>query len=833
MKKESSLLILLLIAFNFIFAQKTITSKIIEPFQKDALFREKVFLHLNKTIYFTNENVWFTAYVVDDENNTPSFGTSNLYVNLLNENGDVIEQKIVFIEDGKGSNEFFVGEKLNSGTYYIQGFTNYMKNFGEDNVFLQKIEIRNTESESIVQRNNNLNTTPIPIVKESNNHINYDIQLFPESGYLLSNVMNTIGVKVLVNGKWLPFQGEIVNSKDKTIVTFIGNDFGMCKTGFYYVENETYTVLININNTVQRVPLQNALETGIIFNMDAQSYKDLVKLTLITNKKSLFQLSNKKLAIVFYRNNHISEAVSLNLINAENTIQELFFDKDKMLNGVNTVTLFSDYKPIAERKFFIDKTNEETTILLNKINKDNDSIVYSIKTINHANIGVSSKLSISVMPKETKTFFETQNIKSGFLLTPYVKGNIENPSFYLNNKNKKAKDYLDILLLNQGWTTYSLEEKINEVNPKIKNEWENGFTIKGEINKIPKGYDKLVLFNESIFNDFCELNTNNEFIFNNIFTYKNEVKKIALIRNGKQLAKPSKINLNEIPKSTPNFKELIPSIGEVPEVKLNSKPKSSSEIQNVSDFTGYPKMERLNEVRLNTVFSKKKESFYDKEAKLAYKHKISSAGSYQSKKITEQLEISFVCVLDYLRSLGYVKGIGDTERIRLRNTRVTIVGGSTNMDPKVFIDNYPLATSTIKETLKFMLMSDVDEILINKSGAGGGIDGVGGIIRIYRKKGNYQYFEEEGENLYEELIMLTGFNKANDYYKPQYNIYTKDAYNWSEIDWKNDIQTNEKGEAIFKVPINEFSNEYQFIINGFSNDGLLFNTNSKSNLNNF
>jgi len=288
--------------------------------------------------------------------------------------------------------------------------------------------------------------------------------------------------------------------------------------------------------------------------------------------------------------------------------------------------------------------------------------------------------------------------------------------------------------------------------------------------------------------------------------------------------------LEEIPKSTPNFKELILSTGEVSKAKLNRKTKISSKIQNVSDFTGYPKVERLNEVRLNAVFSKKKESFYDKEAKLTYKHKISSPSSYQSKKITKQLEISFVCVLDYLRSLGYVKGIGDTERIRLRNTQVTLIGGSASMNPKVFIDNYPLANSTIKEVLKSMLMSDVDEILINKSGAGGGIDGVGGIIRIFRKKESHKYFYEQKE-LYEELVILTGFDIAKEYYKPQYNIYTEETYNWSEIDWKNDIHTNEKGEAIFKVPTNEFSNEFQFIINGFSENGLLFNTNS--NLDNF
>ena len=39
---------------------------------------------------------------------------------------------------------------------------------------------------------------------------------------------------------------------------------------------------------------------------------------------------------------------------------------------------------------------------------------------------------------------------------------------------------------------------------------------------------------------------------------------------------------------------------------------------------------------------------------------------------------------------------------------------------------------------------------------------------------------------------------------------------------------NAKGEVFIKIPTNEFSNEFQFIINGFSNEGLLFNTTYKT-----
>ena len=38
------------------------------------------------------------------------------------------------------------------------------------------------------------------------------------------------------------------------------------------------------------------------------------------------------------------------------------------------------------------------------------------------------------------------------------------------------------------------------------------------------------------------------------------------------------------------------------------------------------------------------------------------------------------------------------------------------------------------------------------------------------------------------------------------------------------LATNENGEVFIKIPTNEISNEFKFIINGFSENGLLFNT---------
>ena len=810
MKKSKLFLAIIFIAYSTILlAQENGIKAVIKSIQEDALLREKVFIHTNKTTYLSNENIWFSAYVTEDSNNTPSLSTSNLLVNLLNDKGAILESKTLFIKNGVGSGDFLIKDVYPDGTYFIQSYTNFMKNFGQENVFLQEIQIINPSIKNETAKATSENK--------------YDLQVFPESGYLLEETNNRIGIKVLINGKGYAFKGRIVDENGTEISSFIGNKFGMSKSEFFYKANQTYTAIININDTEQKIKLPNANKKGVVFSIDTTN--DKVKLTLKTNKKSLPELLNQPLAILFYRNNFISEAVTLTINKLEETSQELFFDKSKMLEGVNVVTLFKNNQPIAERKFFIDKSESQTAILIEKINTLNDSIGFKIKTVSSDYSQVPAHLSISVLPLESKSLNEKQNIKSAFLLSPYVNGTIENPSYYFNNSDPTIRLSLDLLLLNQGWSQYSLEEKIEEINPKKQYGFESGFTINGTFKKPLKGYDATVISKKNRLTALSEINQNKEFAFENIFAYKNDSIKIAFIKKDKPLVKPSKINLNQSIENTSNYSYLTSSYIKKPIIKNNQEPSENNPLTQVK--RSYPSTELLDVVQLKKITKKKKETIYDLEANIAVKRKTLAPSFYESKKVTKEMEVASGNLFGYFQSRGFIKRTNENGYfISLRQMTTTLFGLGMNPDhtypPKLYLDNVALPNGDI-ESLKDIRMFDVDEVLINRAGAGAGIDGMGGIIKIYLKKGNHTYYEESPKNLYESLVLLTGFDRAKEYYTPLYNIYNKDSYNWTEIDWKNSIITDDNGEAIFKVPTNKFSNEFQFIINGLSKNGLLFN----------
>ena len=126
----------------------------------------------------------------------------------------------------------------------------------------------------------------------------YDIQIFPESGYLLEETENTIGIKVLINGKAKPFSGKIMNSKGIEVSNFNGNFSGMSKCNFTYLKNESYTAIININKTSKKIDLPKAIKTGVIFSLDNSNYATL-KLTIKTNLETLPTIKNDIFTLLF------------------------------------------------------------------------------------------------------------------------------------------------------------------------------------------------------------------------------------------------------------------------------------------------------------------------------------------------------------------------------------------------------------------------------------------------------------------------------------------------------------------------------------------------------
>ncbi|HAI40464.1 MAG TPA: hypothetical protein DCM40_21350, partial [Maribacter sp.] len=87
--------------------------------------------------------VWLKGYVYDRHNGKPFSETTTVHVGLYNVDGKKFDDYHFKASNGYFKGNIAVDSMLVSGEYYLRSSTNWMKNFIEDDSFVQKITILN------------------------------------------------------------------------------------------------------------------------------------------------------------------------------------------------------------------------------------------------------------------------------------------------------------------------------------------------------------------------------------------------------------------------------------------------------------------------------------------------------------------------------------------------------------------------------------------------------------------------------------------------------------------------------------------------------------------
>ena len=114
--------------------------KLLESYTNEVP-EEKVFLHLDRHNYAAGDYIWFSAYLTAGSPDVPSPLSKVLYVDLLDNEGKLLLQQTVKIENGHGHGSFRLDPFLREGTYHIKAYSYWMKGFGEDAVYTSAIEV--------------------------------------------------------------------------------------------------------------------------------------------------------------------------------------------------------------------------------------------------------------------------------------------------------------------------------------------------------------------------------------------------------------------------------------------------------------------------------------------------------------------------------------------------------------------------------------------------------------------------------------------------------------------------------------------------------------------
>lgn len=664
------------------------------------------------------------------------------------------------------------------------------------NVIVEKVGIQESISRSI------------PIVL---NHIS--LEFFPESGHYLEEVESTIAFKGLNEyGKGADISGVIVNENDEVVTSFESYHMGMGAFRFTPEPGEQYYARINSPVQIQeRFPLPKARTSG--FSMSFSQEKESVLI-------DIYASASQKAQLIGLSHGEISSTKSLELKQGMN---QLTISTEPYPTGITVFTLFDSVgRPQNERLVFLNHSGGLNIELeTDKLEyQPSEQVKLKIRTTDSKGKPVQSKLALSVVDDQLISFADDHqdHLLSAMLLSSEVKGEIQEPDFYFDKNEPKARQALDYLLMTQGWRRFNwkeiiedrairqityLPERLSELSGMLYGK--NGRSVSGEVTLIEMEGERRVETVKSTASGF--------FMFKNIDPTRN-----YLLLTGKK----NKVSLDNRPDKSSGIK---------------SKRESHSIQMVIADtiargFT--PPAAPTLDSRPTTVNI----SMQGDVASLG-EVVVVAMGATEKSNITGSVTVvrtDDVFPGDMARLNGIAPGIAITSEsgntgvapdIRIRgNSSITANSG----EPLYVVDGFPVTPAIGQNFSAFDLIDpiDIESISLIKSPEATtlyGSRGANGVIIISTKqrigyRGYYNYGQAPAKYI-GRYIKPRKFTPAREFYvPPPSNSSGKVRRDFrTTVHWAHTVITDEKGKAELTFYNNDKVSAFRVNAEGFSKTG--------------
>jgi hypothetical protein len=216
--------------------------------------QEKVYLQFDKPHYSIGDTIWYKGYVT--YKNAPSSISKILYVEIVDDNGEILKRQTLPVEEGGADGDFVLDGELPTGNYYIRSYTAWMMNFDPSFYFYNKIPIGLEE--------NSDNQT------ESDDTANYHVEFFPEGGNLVEGLTSLVVFRSTnQNGSPQNTEGKIVDSSGKEIAELKTIHDGIGSFIIHPVAGNNYSAVIKMQKGQEKkIALPEIEKSGIVFHTE-------------------------------------------------------------------------------------------------------------------------------------------------------------------------------------------------------------------------------------------------------------------------------------------------------------------------------------------------------------------------------------------------------------------------------------------------------------------------------------------------------------------------------------------------------------------------------------
>jgi hypothetical protein len=761
---------------------------------------EKIHLFFNKEEYVSGETMWFKAYCFSGY--VLSYISTNLYVELYNEEKLLIDKMHVPLLNGVGQGSFNLQQTLPEGVYFIRAYTRWMLNFGEAFQYIQSFPVYNASSAK----------------KLSPKKLNWAADVFPESGKLLIGEENKIAVRLKTNGK-LPesWKGHVAEKTTPTRALVQFSSLNPELSSFYFTPDagKEYVVYLEDNFGNNSSLDLRPVKDGVL--LKAEQLGDLVSVEMVFKGTAGGGMGHKLLA-------HMQHMVVYSgVIRNNSEVIKISLPVKKLMNGIMHLTVFDDKEnAIAERLVFINVDKSEPPVV--QVN----NLQLKPRALNDWKLLADTAQYLHYAYSVTDASFtgaRKRSILSDLWLGDLT-SEIHDPSWYFTSADPNRLPALDALLLSERWQRFDWKNIMDGQFPVLQFKPENylSYTATANRNKKPVSEETLNLilkFKDSSV-QFTQVKTDKQgkFLIKDVAFFDT----VMVYYQGNSKKNTIK-DVDIVFESANNF---IPFKGRLPSTEYTMETRKSSDVlppvlvNEMRSVENQGKLDnryiQMDEVRVEAKMKSATKQLNDKLTSGLFNVPNETVFDFVNQ---DQGLLAYTNIFDWLegRVAGLNFTIGNESQVDGTGASLSSAGQRVPVmrdgNVPVFIDEMPADMDMVYS----LNISDIAMVKVLKgyflgaSGAGGS-----GAIAIYLKRGNLK--RDSVAAL--PTGILAGYRQPGNYITLDHadefirTAVTKDTR--VQLLWSADVIPDKEGKVPVRFYNNDAATSFRMVITGFTKD---------------
>lgn len=304
----------------------------------------------------------------------------------------------------------------------------------------------------------------------------FDVQFFPEGGHLIPGPAQLVAFKAIgSNGLGVGVKGRLLSEEGEEIAELESEHLGMGRFNILAQQGKRYYAeLTSEGGKTKRFELPPVAASGCSLRV-AQMRGRLLYQVYATPDVDL-----SRLGLIVHSRGKIM--VALDRVGGEGAKA---IGTEQLPEGITHFALVDKATgaPVSERLVFVRKRGAAAAVTADKPDYyKRERVELKLKVTDSQGNPAAGTFALSVTDRHAVVQDSTQeNILSGLLLSSDLKGYIESPGWYFRNDAPETLRCLDLLMLTQGWTRFSLPEILKGDLPPKRFAVEESQSISGSI----------------------------------------------------------------------------------------------------------------------------------------------------------------------------------------------------------------------------------------------------------------------------------------------------------------------------------------------------------------